>query len=99
MHAGGKGEVVARGGPGDVESIWVLEDSRVPVRAGKHQDDALACGETVSVDVNVLARGACGHLDWAVETQDLLHGVGPQVGVFAKPRQLLGVLEEQHDSV
>ncbi len=83
----------------EAETIGFVEPSRVPVRGAEHDRQVLALPDRLPGDRDVLQRSARIGVDRGVEPQQLLDGVGPQVGVPANEVTLVGMASERDDRV
>ncbi len=95
MAAGGRGGRV----PGDVETVGIGEDGRVPAGGGHQDDHAVTAGEGVPADSRLGERDPHRELGGRVVAEHLLDGRRGELRSFAQQSELVGIAQQSDHSV
>ena len=88
-------------GPGDVEALRVIGiDRRVVIGRAQQAQHAFALRNSLAAEVvDVFQRHPAGQLHRGIVTQELLDGVGDEVGIGLEQRQLVGIAMQRQQAV
>ncbi len=95
MAARGRGGRV----PGDVETVGIGEDGRVPAGGGHQDDHAVTAGEGVPGHGRLGERDPHRELGGRVVAKHLLDGRRGELRSFAQQSQLVGIAQQSNHSV